>query len=87
MTKDRQIKLLKQVINDTFWMARRYAHGRHTYAPFMVREAYFVLCEHFPDLIPEKDVAINPPDPIHYTSKIHMSEWLDDINLEKKQNG
>ena len=31
---------LKQIIDDTLWMAIRYAHGRHTYAPGIVREVW-----------------------------------------------
>lgn len=33
-------KNLKHIIQEIFWMARRYAHGRHTYAPSIVRQCY-----------------------------------------------
>lgn len=33
MTLEKQNEILRAVIHDTFWMARRYANGRHTYAP------------------------------------------------------
>jgi hypothetical protein len=61
-TRVNKVKLLKQVIKDTFWMARRYAHGRRTYAPGMVREAYTVLKKHFPDCVPQHDVTISTTD-------------------------
>lgn len=32
-------KILKQCFDDVIWMAIRYADGRHTYAPSMVRNA------------------------------------------------
>jgi hypothetical protein len=92
MTKDKQIKLLKQIINDTFWMARRYVHGRHTYAPSMVRDAYLILSQHFPDLVPEKDNTIYPPknmeiSSVEFEGCTMRGDYLDDINLEKKRNG
>jgi len=31
---------LRQIVKDTFWMARRYANGRQTYAPSIIREHY-----------------------------------------------
>jgi len=34
---------LEQVIRDTFWMARRYANGRSTHAPFTVNSALETL--------------------------------------------
>ena len=52
-------EILKKIIEDTFWMARRYANGRRTYAPMMVREAYNLLKEHFPEITIKKDVVIS----------------------------
>ena len=59
-TRVNKTKLLKKVIEDTFWMARRYAHGRHTYAPQMVRDSYKLLKKHFPSLVPKHDIVIYP---------------------------
>lgn len=39
MTKDKKIETLKHCFEEVIWMAIRYAHGRHTYAPGMVRDA------------------------------------------------
>lgn len=33
MTLKQENEMLRAVIHDTFWMARRYANGRHTHAP------------------------------------------------------
>ena len=38
-------EILIDCIKKTLWMARRYAHGRHTYAPSDFREAYNKLQE------------------------------------------
>lgn len=36
---DRDNSVMRQIIADTLWMARRYAHNRFTYAPTTVNEA------------------------------------------------
>lgn len=38
--KNQRIAQLESIIRETLWMARRYAHGRSTYAPRMFNEAY-----------------------------------------------
>jgi hypothetical protein len=37
MTDKEKIAILKHCYTETIWMAIRYAHGRYTYAPSMVR--------------------------------------------------
>ena len=82
MTKDKQIKMLKQIIKDTFWMARRYAHGRHTYAPSMIRDSYTLIAKHFKDLRPQHDITIEAPE--FEKGKLKYGglreDYLDDIN-------
>jgi len=39
MTDKQKIEKLKNVFEETIWMAIRYADGRHTYAPSKVRDA------------------------------------------------
>lgn len=41
-TKQRQ---LEQIIKDTFWMARRYANGRQTYATWVINQSLDKLAE------------------------------------------
>ena len=72
---------LKRIIKDTFWMARRYAHGRHTYAPSMVREAYNTLHMLFPDIKIENDVTIEAPKDEEIKGMTFRYDYLDDINL------
>ena len=79
----RKVSLLKSIIRDTFWMARRYAHGRHTYTPSMVRDAYKILKKHFPDLVPQSDITITPMDVVHGMSGKHggnLGDYLHDCN-------
>lgn len=69
---------LKKVIKDIFWMARRYAHGRHTYAPSIVRDAWKKCVElgmHF-----EKDLTIEPPADFKEGAIFLRADYLDDIN-------
>jgi hypothetical protein len=53
--------ILKQCFEDVIWMAVRYAHGRHTYAPSMVRDAISDFKELFPDWELKEDETIEPP--------------------------
>lgn len=43
---ERENYALKRIVDLTFWMARRYASGRHTYAPGMVRDAWDIINSH-----------------------------------------
>lgn len=72
----REEELLK-IIKGIFWMARRYAHGRHTYAPDMVRKAYKYLKRWYPDFEFRHDVVIEPPKEGYSGMR---SDYLDDIN-------
>ena len=84
MTKNKEkyeVEGLLKIIKDLFWMARRYAHGRHTYAPSMVRDAYKFLKRWYPDFEFRHDVVIEPPT--DEEQKLGMREdWLDDTNEE-----
>lgn len=52
---------LRGAIEDILWMAIRYADGRHTYAPSMVRRAVKVFEEVYPDFKIKEDRTIEPP--------------------------
>ena len=45
MTQDQQLDAARRFIRDTFWMARRYANGRSTYAPGMYNDALAAVIE------------------------------------------
>lgn len=62
---EEDVRVLKQVIVDTLWCAVRYAHGRSTYAPHTVRDAYQQLINRFPDdssLVLREDTVLVPVD-------------------------
>lgn len=68
---------LSRAFEDVIWMAIRYAHGRHTYAPGMVRDAVRLFQSVHPNWTPKKDITITfEPD----ASGVGLrSDWLDDI--------
>ena len=72
-------KQLKKIIDDTLWMAIRYAHGRHTYAPYMVRDAVQTLKQLYPDFKLKEDVTIEPPSEGMVGGMRFREDWLDDL--------
>lgn len=78
MTKDERIRALEHVIQETFWMARRYAHGRQTYTPQHVRDAYQLLKRM--GITIKHDDVIQPPKPDEVKGFQFQSDFLDDIN-------
>ena len=77
-------KILIQIIKDIIWMAVRYAHGRHTYAPSMVRDAM----REFKKICPEyryRDITIEAPemDDLISAGSRFREDWLDDL-IEKE---
>lgn len=78
MTKDKKIETLKQCFEDTIWMAIRYADGRHTYAPSMVRDAVKNFKEIFPDWKLKHDITIEEPEK-KPTGLAHSSDYLFDL--------
>ena len=70
---------LEKVIKSIFWMARRYAHGRHTYAPSIVRDVYHILKANGVK-IDDGDETIKPPETHDAQSMNFRSDYLDDIN-------
>ena len=76
-------EILKKVIHDTLWMAIRYAHGRHTYAPSMVRDAVKALKELYPDFQLREDNTIKPPQKEEIDDMCLREDWLDDLFEEE----
>lgn len=79
MKKTYREKALEKIIVDIFWMAKRYAHGRHTYAPGIVREAYYSLKKCGIE-IKGDDVVIELPKEGEIKGMTFRSDYLDDIN-------
>ena len=70
-------QILKQCFENVVWMAIRYAHGRHTYAPGMVRDAIAKFKAVCPDFELKQDITINPPDSLDNIAL--RSDYLDDL--------
>jgi hypothetical protein len=77
-------KRLQSAIEDILWMAARYAHGRHTYAPSMVRDSVKVFKDIFPEFKIKQDHVIEVPNDDDLGGCSFGSDYLDDIfNTEK----
>lgn len=67
---------LKKAFDDVIWQAARYAHGRSTCAPSMVRDAVALRREVDPDWTLEPDQAVKKLDSLGMMSQ---SDDLTDI--------
>jgi len=83
MTDKQKIEILKTCFEDTIWMAIRYAHGRHTYAPSMVRDAIINFKKIFPDWELREDITIDSPDEDTIEGFVLRSDYLDDLFPKK----
>lgn len=71
---------LENIVAELFFWARRYAHGRHTYLPDVIRRIYKTLTEKYPSIYIPRDETIEPPK--ENTGGMHFrDDYLDDINL------
>ena len=77
--KKKDEQRLKAAIEDILWMAARYAHGRQTFAPSMVRDSVKVFKELFPDFKIKQDHVIEPPKDNELGEASLRSDYLDDI--------
>jgi len=73
-------EILKKAFEDVIWAAIRYAHGRHTYAPDMVRDAVRDFQKVFPEWKPKRDITIEPPEKLR--SPVLRLDYLDDLFKE-----
>jgi len=75
------VDFLKECLREVLWMAIRYAHGRHTYAPHRVREVVNSLKKRFPEEEwPKKDSTIKPPKKKDMGCAIALrGDYLDDL--------
>ncbi len=78
---------LRGAIEDILWMAIRYADGRHTYAPSMVRRAVKVFEEVYPDFKIKEDRTIEPPteDDLNRGSSFRDDYLYDLVNQNKDE--
>jgi hypothetical protein len=80
MTKDQQIQTLKHCFEETIWMAIRYAHGRHTYAPSTVRDAIKHFQSGNTDWKPSEDKTLHKPsEELSETPFASFDDYLNDL--------
>jgi len=72
-------KKLQSAIENILWMAARYAHGRHTYAPSMVRDSVEVFKDVFPEFKIKQDHVIEVPSDNELSGFCFRSDYLHDI--------
>ena len=73
--------ILLKAFDDVVWMAIRYASGRSSYAPSMVREAVANVQSVYPDWKPKPDKTIGEGAESWGGLK---SDWLNDLFKESK---
>jgi uncharacterized protein (DUF1330 family) len=71
--------ILYNIIDDILPLAIRYAHGRHTYAPSMIRDAVNNFKKVFPDWKLKEDRVIESPDEGTINGFSLRSDYLDDL--------
>jgi hypothetical protein len=76
---NKQEQQLKQCFEDTIWMAIRYAHGRSTYSPSMVRDAVKLYQSIYPDFKLKEDITIKPPNKEDLNGMSFESDYLHDL--------
>ena len=86
MTDKQKIETLKKAFEDTVWMAIRYADGRRTYAPHMVRDAVNDFKKVFPEWNPKNDVTIKKPERHDNDVAFLESDYLYDLFINQKTN-
>lgn len=75
----KEVAKLRGAYEDIVWMAIRYAHGRHTYAPQMVRDSIKKFKEVFPDFEVGQDIAIDSPEEEDLGGMAFRDDYLDDL--------
>lgn len=87
-------EILKKAYEDVIWMAIRYAHGRLTYAPSMVRDSIKNFQKVFPSWKPKHDITLKLDRERmeeYYTEKGENAlqfdaDWLDDLIEDNVQD-
>jgi hypothetical protein len=86
MTDKQKIETLKHSFEEVIWMAIRYADGRSTYAPTMVRDAIRDFQKVFPDWKPTKDDVIRKPNKDEIGGIAFKSDYLWDLLDDTQEN-
>lgn len=79
MNSKQKEEILRKCFEDVIWMAIRYAHGRSTYAPGMVRDAVNEFKKVYPEFKLKEDQTIKPPTPEDIGGIRFKSDYLNDL--------
>lgn len=85
MTKkelERENEALKHLLGQNLFWARRYAHGRSTYCPSMVRDD--IIAARKMGVKVTHDTVIEPPNEDEIKGMTFRGDFLDDTNIEDK---
>jgi len=78
---EKEVEVLKYIVRNTLWMSMRYAHGRHTYAPGIIRECVSLLKNLYPNeqfLLPDRTIESPSSEELKNPMALR-SDWLDDL--------
>lgn len=76
----RENEILWNIIKDIIWMAIRYAHGRHTYAPSIIRDSVATLKRLDKNFKLRNDITVEPPEDESQCRGFNFrSDYLDDL--------
>lgn len=78
----KDIDKITRAFDDVIWMAIRYANGRKTYAPSMVRDAIRLFKEVYPEWNPHTDDTLKE-DMIRSGATEDCGNWLCDLVEER----
>lgn len=79
------LDVMREAFEEILWMAIRYAHGRQTAAPGIVRKAIEDVRRVFPDFKVKKDSTIEPPTKNERESIIFVKgDYLNDLFDEEE---
>lgn len=78
MNKQREQSLI-EIIDDLLWMAARYADGRHTYAPSIIRDTVKHMKLMYPSWEVKEDITLHPPKPENIGGFMMKEDYLWDI--------
>lgn len=79
MTDKQKLELVKKCYEDIIWMAIRYADGRHTYAPDMVRNSIERFKSIFPNFELQEDKTLIKKENIKIDGFTLESDYLWDL--------
>jgi len=83
MSDKEKLDIVSRAFEDTIWMAIRYANGRMTYAPSMVRDAVKMYQSVYPEWMPRFDQTIKSDFESGYSGS-QSGDCLADILAEDK---